>query len=81
MSNQLVSRKQYTKEQARLKTAQRKTNVHKAFKAQAKINHSHVAIIDDVVTTGATCNEIARLLKRAGAKRIEVWTLARASVS
>jgi predicted amidophosphoribosyltransferase len=37
-----------------------------------------VAIVDDVVTTGSTANEIARVLKRAGATRVEVWAIARA---
>ena len=38
----------------------------------------HVAIVDDVVTTGSTVNELARVLKRAGAKRVDVWAVARA---
>ena len=37
----------------------------------------HVAIVDDVVTTGSTVSELARTLKRAGAKRVDVWALAR----
>ncbi|MEE8343410.1 MAG: phosphoribosyltransferase family protein, partial [Gammaproteobacteria bacterium] len=38
----------------------------------------HVAIVDDVLTTGNTANELARCLIRAGAKRVEVWVVARA---
>jgi ComF family protein len=38
----------------------------------------HVAIIDDVMTTGATLHECARTLKRAGVARVDVWALARA---
>ena len=38
----------------------------------------HIAIVDDVITTGSTANELARILKRAGAKRVEVWAVARA---
>ncbi|MHA7879831.1 MAG: ComF family protein [Saccharospirillum sp.] len=36
-----------------------------------------VAIVDDVFTTGSTCSELARLLRRNGASHIEVWALAR----
>ena len=38
----------------------------------------HVAIVDDVVTTGATVNALALALKGAGVTRIELWCLARA---
>jgi predicted amidophosphoribosyltransferase len=36
-----------------------------------------LAIIDDVVTTGSTVEELARVLKRAGALHVQVWALAR----
>jgi len=38
----------------------------------------HVAVLDDVFTTGATLAECARVLKRAGVARVDVWALARA---
>ena len=38
---------------------------------------SHVALIDDVITTGATVDEASRVVRRAGAARIEVWAVAR----
>jgi predicted amidophosphoribosyltransferase len=38
----------------------------------------HIALVDDVVTTGSTSGELARLLKRAGAERVEIWAAARA---
>ena len=40
----------------------------------------HVAILDDVITTGATTAELARSLRRAGAARVEVWAVARTVV-
>ena len=57
-------------------TAARRANVAHAFFARARIS-GRVAIVDDVVTTGATVNALARCLKRAGASRVEVWAVAR----
>ena len=37
----------------------------------------HVALVDDVMTTGATLAELARVLKQAGAARVEAWVVAR----
>ena len=39
---------------------------------------AHVAILDDVMTTGATLAECARVLRHAGVQRVDVWALARA---
>lgn len=41
------------------------------------INNKHIAIVDDVMTTGATLESAARLLKQGGAKTVEVWAFAR----
>jgi ComF family protein len=55
-------------------------NIHGVFRVhdQGAMTKSHVLIIDDVMTTGATVNELARILKQAGAARVDVVTLARA---
>ena len=57
-------------------TSARHANVAHAFLARARIS-GRVAIVDDVVTTGATVNALARCLKHAGASRVEVWAVAR----
>jgi len=75
----LLERKHVTREQAGLDRAGRRRNVRNAFAMCAPLSAKHVAIVDDVVTTGSTVNEIARVLKRAGAETIEVWAVARAS--
>jgi predicted amidophosphoribosyltransferase len=49
-----------------------------AFMVRKTLAASHIAIIDDVMTTGHTSSELARTLKRAGAKQVDVWVLARA---
>ena len=57
-------------------SAARRANVEGAFEARTGIG-GHVAIVDDVVTTGATVNALARCLKAAGATRVDVWAVAR----
>ena len=57
-------------------SAARRANVTGVFEVRASIG-GHVAIVDDVVTTGATVNALARCLKAAGAARIDVWAVAR----
>lgn len=67
-----------TKEQTRLDAAGRRRNVRGAFVVDpALVGGHHVALLDDVVTTGATVAELARAARAAGAARIEVWAAAR----
>ncbi|MBF2760808.1 MAG: ComF family protein [Ectothiorhodospiraceae bacterium AqS1] len=54
----------------------RRANVRDAFEVRDHL-HGRVAIIDDVVTTGATVNALADCLLRAGAREVEVWAVAR----
>ena len=49
-----------------------------AFEIVEPVSAQHVAIVDDVVTTTSTVNELARILKRAGVRRVDVWSIARA---
>lgn len=74
---QLVRRVRHTPPQSQLKFAQRAGNLHQAFAPGKGCIPEHVAIIDDVVTSGATANAIARVLKDGGAKTVEVWSIAR----
>jgi ComF family protein len=74
----LVTRIRDTPEQAGLNRKQRRRNLRGAFAVSRRIPGAHVAIVDDVVTTGSTANELAKVLKRAGAKRVDVWAVARA---
>jgi len=74
-----VRRKRRTPPQAGLTNAQRRTNVAGAFvwNKRFSVKDRHVLLVDDVLTTGATASACAAVLKRAGAKRVTVLTLAR----
>ncbi len=56
---------------------QRQRNLHQVFTVNGDFSGQHIAILDDVVTTGSTVTEISRLLRAAGATRIDIWALAR----
>lgn len=71
------TRARATPPQAGLEQRARRRNVRGAFLAAVPLPWSHVAIIDDVVTTGSTVAELSRVLRRAGAARVQVWAVAR----
>ncbi len=73
-----VVRQRSTAMQSGLDAKQRQKNIRGAFSVVAKINYKHVLIIDDVMTTGATVNELAKVLKRNKVERIGVLSIARA---
>ena len=74
-----LRRKRNTKAQSGLSRKQRQSNVRDAFYWHgSKKPGRHVALIDDVMTTGTTVTECTRVLKKAGAKRVDVWVPARA---
>ena len=75
----LVRRHRATREQARLEPAERRRNLKNAFILTRPCDYDSVAIIDDVITTGTTVGELARVLRKAGVKEIHVWALAIAS--
>jgi ComF family protein len=63
--------------QALLPWKQRATNVRNAFACDSDVKDKSVAVVDDVLTTGATLNELARTLKRRGAREVSGWIVAR----
>jgi ComF family protein len=56
---------------------ERLRNLRGAFAWQGRTPPARVALIDDVVTTGATARAAAATLKRAGAEWVEIWAVAR----
>ncbi len=63
--------------QATLPWKERAKNIRGAFVCDADLTGMRVAVIDDVLTTGATLNELARNLRKAGAIEIQGWVVAR----
>lgn len=57
---------------------ERRRNLKNAFAVRRPLRASHVALVDDVVTTGATAGALAKVLRKAGVGRVEVWACARA---
>lgn len=72
-----VTRVRHTKIQHQLNARLRKRNIRNAFCLRAAVSGLHVALVDDVVTTGNTVAEIAHLLQRSGAASVQVWCLCR----
>jgi len=63
--------------QATLPWRERAQNIRGAFVCDADLREKRVAVIDDVMTTGATLNELARNLRQAGALEVQGWMVAR----
>ena len=80
----ILKRCKLTKTQLGLSRKERLKNLKGAFFLDLNLknnkfkNIKHIALVDDVMTTGATVNEISKILKQAGVEKIEVWCLARA---
>ncbi len=66
-----------TPPQAALPWDRRAQNVRRAFVCDANLENRRIAVVDDVLTTGATLNELARVLHKAGAVSVEGWVVAR----
>jgi ComF family protein len=77
----LIDRVRNTPHQLALPRAERAANVHAAFvlgpRAREQVAGRRVALVDDVMTTGATLAEIAKVLQRAGAAEVQCWVVAR----
>lgn len=72
-----VTRQKATLPQHTLRARDRGPNLANAFAASKLYTGRHLAIIDDVVTTGETVTALAKLLRKKGAARIDIWCCAR----
>ncbi len=73
-----LRRTRKTEPQQSLNAQQRQTNLRGAFTLDEAFKARHVAVVDDVMTTGQTANILAKLLKARGTQTVEVWVVARA---
>jgi ComF family protein len=72
-----VKRIRPTPPQTGLSEKERRRNLRAAFSISGDLRGRHVALLDDVITTGATLSELSRLLMRQGVERVDLWALAR----
>jgi ComF family protein len=77
MAPRALTRVRATRPQVGLSLAERTGNLQGAFAVGADLVGRHVVLVDDVVTTGSTVREAALALRRAGARRVDVWCVAR----
>lgn len=77
LAPEACERSRDTPAQIGLPWAQRASNVRGAFRAPRALDGATIAVLDDVMTTGATLDEIAGVLKDSGAARVVNWVVAR----
>ncbi len=77
LGNHLVAREKYTKSQTQLNAAERQKNVAQAFavKDGVPVLGQRILLVDDVLTTGATANALASVLRGNGADQVDLLTL------
>jgi ComF family protein len=80
LAERMLRRRRHTQRQSDVNPSERWRNVRSAFAVRAgyHLRAAHVLLVDDVLTTGATCSEAARALRKAGAAQVTVVVLARA---
>lgn len=77
----VLQRVRHTDAQTGLDAVERRRNLRNAFALREREKlPAHIAVLDDVFTTGTTLAECAQVLKRAGVTRVDVWALARAPI-
>ena len=77
MDNSIIIKEIHTQPQIDLSRIEREKNLANVFSVKKTPVAQHIAIVDDVVTTGHTVNQIAKLLQSTGVEKIDVWAIAR----
>ncbi|HPY39359.1 MAG TPA: ComF family protein [Thiolinea sp.] len=76
-----IIRRRHTDEQKKLAATERQHNLEQAFQLVRPIHYKHVAIFDDVVTTGATCAQLEALLIDHGVEKVQIWCCAQTKMT
>lgn len=74
----LIKKARHTPTQRGLAAKQRQKNLRQAFYCTEDLSGLHIGVVDDVITTGSTMNEIAKALKQTGASCVSAIAVARA---
>jgi ComF family protein len=77
IDNYSCHRIKHTAAQSTLTQQERLKNLKQAFALKKSFANQHIALIDDVITTGQTLKELATLLRNDGVAKIDVWCCAR----
>lgn len=77
LARRAVIKTRATLPQTTLSRSLRRKSLRRVFTVVQPLRASHVAIVDDILTTGATVQELARTLLRSGVQRVDVWCIAR----
>ncbi len=77
LDSESCRRTRATAAQSDLPLEERRRNIRGAFALVRPLGVRHLALLDDVVTSGATVSELAQVLKRGGVERVDVWAVAR----
>lgn len=77
LAQDTVTRIRETEPQASLPLAKRRHNMRNAFSCTRDLSGKRIAMVDDVMTSGSSLEELAKTLKKAGAAEVECWIVAR----
>ena len=77
LKSSIVKKIRHTSHQAGMTSSERRKNLKNSFKVSGSLKDKNILLFDDVCTTGQTLAEVSSCLKKAGAKRIDVFVLAR----
>lgn len=77
LATQACARTRHTPPQAGLTLLARRKNLRGAFECVEDLSGKHIALLDDVMTTGASLDALAQCVKQAGADQVQCWVVAR----
>lgn len=76
VNNRLIVKHRWSKRQVELSWKARLSNLRGSFSLKQRPAVKHIAIVDDVVTSGSTASEISKILKRNGVDYVQIWGIA-----